>query len=309
MNLKHSVLVITYRQEAFIGSCLDSILSQSTMPYEVIIADDCSPDGTWDIVQQYATRYPRIIRTYRNEHNLGVFGNFNQLISKFSGDLINIIAGDDMLPQGILGKYDQFVAEKGLDCRDPFVIYTNSIVLKPDGSRIFKNNRACFREDMFEVGTIHCMWSWDTGMSAGLLETMQHGIRLDLGYQADLLWHIEKIVNSERSYFMDEVGYVYRANAGVSVATGYKEHLESKRKVVSEIYRQYPEKITPRIRRYFEFDDSWLLYNAVPSWKTYWNFIGHYVRFGHFPHGSIHRNPLKVLLPIWAKRMLKKMSY
>lgn len=307
MNPRHTILLITYRQASTIEACLDSIFSQSVAPYEVVIADDCSPDNTWDIIQHYASKFPTIIKAIRHPQNLGVFGNFNELIKCVSGDFVNIVAGDDLLPQGILEKYNYFIEKHHLNCNDSFVIYTNSLVLKPDGEMIFKNNKINFKEDMFEAGVEQGMWSWDTGMSAGLMRRMQEGIRTDLGYQADLLWHLKKAVNSDNSYFMDEIGYIYRANVGVSVGTKYQKHLESKRLVVAEIMRQFPDRITPKVKRYFEFDDSWMLYNAQPSFRTYCNFVKHYFNYGRFPQGNIHHNPFKVLLPMWAKNIIKKL--
>ena len=302
MQIRHSILVISYAQEDLIADCLDSILNQSVSPYEVIVIDDCSPDRTWEVIESYALNNP-VIKVHRNRHNLGVFGNFNKIIKLATGDFVNIVAGDDLLPSGILEKYNEFIAAKQLDCNTPFQVFTNSLVLKPDGSRIFKNNQVNFQKNMFEICVFHCFWSWDTGISIGLLRKMD-GIREDLGYQADLLWHIDKVINSSDNLFLNEVGYIYRANVGVSVATKYKEHLQSKRKVVSEIFRKYPEYVTPKIQKYLEFDDLWIAYNARPSFRTYCSFLLGYLHNMPFRKNSIHRNPCKVLLPIWLKNII-----
>lgn len=305
MRPHHSILLITYRQESMIGGCLDSILSQSEKPYEIVVADDCSPDGTWNIVERYVAKYPGIIRAYQNEKNLGVFGNLNKLVKQATGDFVNIIAGDDMLPEGILEKYGNFIEEHGLNCNDAFVIHTNSEVLKPDGKRVFKDNSSNFQENMFEVCALHCFWGWDTGLSIGLMNRL--GItRQDMGYQADLLWNFEKAAKADKHYFMNEVGYIYRANVGVSVATKYIEHLESKRHVVDQICKQFSNRITPRMKRYFEFDDTWMEYNAYPSLKTYCRFVRAYIKNYPFPKNNIHHNPTKVLMPIWMKHIVKK---
>lgn len=57
-----SVYLITYNHERYIRQALDSILSQKTdFAYEVIVHDDASTDGTTEIVQEYAQKYPEII--------------------------------------------------------------------------------------------------------------------------------------------------------------------------------------------------------------------------------------------------------
>ena len=46
-NMKISIVICTYNGAKFLGEQLDSIVSQSLSPYEVIAQDDGSSDGTW----------------------------------------------------------------------------------------------------------------------------------------------------------------------------------------------------------------------------------------------------------------------
>ena len=71
-TLKHTVLMVTYNQQDLLPIALDSLLSQSVLPYEIIISDDCSTDNTWDIIMVYSQKYPKLIKPIRNEKNLGV---------------------------------------------------------------------------------------------------------------------------------------------------------------------------------------------------------------------------------------------
>ena len=66
MNNQNDILVsicsITYNQAPYIRQCLDGFLIQKTsFKYEIIIHDDCSTDGTADIVREYAEKYPNIL--------------------------------------------------------------------------------------------------------------------------------------------------------------------------------------------------------------------------------------------------------
>ena len=56
-----SILVISHNQKDKLRRCLQSILAQ-LLPFEheIIISDDASEDGTWELAQEYATRYPQI---------------------------------------------------------------------------------------------------------------------------------------------------------------------------------------------------------------------------------------------------------
>ncbi len=95
-NKKVSVVVATYNQEKYIGHTLESIVTQKVnFEYEVIVGDDCSPDGTADVVRKYAEQYPDIIVPILREKNLGMGGNTADLTMRAQGDYIAFIEGDD----------------------------------------------------------------------------------------------------------------------------------------------------------------------------------------------------------------------
>lgn len=63
MSIALSILVISHNQREFISRCLDSILRQKlSVSYEVIVSDDRSTDGTWEIIEDYVRRYPGIVK-------------------------------------------------------------------------------------------------------------------------------------------------------------------------------------------------------------------------------------------------------
>src|SRR5262245_28745083 len=66
-----TVLVMTYNHQRFIGQALDAALAQRTdFPYEVVISEDCSTDGTRETVMEYARRYPDKIRLLLSPANV-----------------------------------------------------------------------------------------------------------------------------------------------------------------------------------------------------------------------------------------------
>lgn len=95
-----SVLSITYNQAPFIRQCLDGILAQHRdFPIEIIIHDDCSTDGTDEIIRSYAERYPDIIRSYfenENQYSKGVNGLFATFcMPHVKGRYVAVCEGDD----------------------------------------------------------------------------------------------------------------------------------------------------------------------------------------------------------------------
>lgn len=95
-RIKISVGVITYNQESTIRQTLDSILAQKgDFVLELVIGEDCSPDGTYAICADYAKRYPNMVKLLPNTHNLGIMANFARVMRACTGDYIGICAGDD----------------------------------------------------------------------------------------------------------------------------------------------------------------------------------------------------------------------
>jgi glycosyltransferase involved in cell wall biosynthesis len=93
---KVSVFILTYNHAAWIAQAIESALMQEArFSVEILIADDCSTDGTRAIVQEYARRRPDAIRTFLPERNLGVAGIWLQAARRCRGEYVAILEGDD----------------------------------------------------------------------------------------------------------------------------------------------------------------------------------------------------------------------
>jgi glycosyltransferase involved in cell wall biosynthesis len=80
-----SVTVTTYQQATYIGACLDSILMQKTdFPFEIIIGDDGSTDGTGKICIQYAEKYPDKIRLFIRDRSTSHYESVDRIL-RFNG--------------------------------------------------------------------------------------------------------------------------------------------------------------------------------------------------------------------------------
>lgn len=99
-----SVCVITYNHAPYIRECLDSILMQETdFPFEIIIGEDNSTDGTRDICKEYADKHQDKIRLFlrRPDQKIKVNGkktfhfNFIEVLNAAIGDYIAFCEGDD----------------------------------------------------------------------------------------------------------------------------------------------------------------------------------------------------------------------
>lgn len=109
--MKVSVCCITYNQSRFIGQAIESILSQNfNEKMELVIADDCSSDGTREILLTFKQKYPEQIKLILHEKNIGVVKNFKVGLDNCSGEYIAICEGDDYwIDENKLTKQVQFL--------------------------------------------------------------------------------------------------------------------------------------------------------------------------------------------------------
>lgn len=95
---KVSVAMITYNHARYIAQAVESVLAQRTsFPYEIVIGDDCSTDGTGEILVSLQARFPDKIRLIRHPVNLGLLGKKN-LVATFAecrGGYLAYLEGDD----------------------------------------------------------------------------------------------------------------------------------------------------------------------------------------------------------------------
>ena len=66
-----SVVIVTYNHQKYIREALDSVLMQKTdFEYEIILSDDCSTDGTTEIVKEYQRLHPKTVKLILSEKSI-----------------------------------------------------------------------------------------------------------------------------------------------------------------------------------------------------------------------------------------------
>jgi hypothetical protein len=68
---------------------------QTLRPFEIIVCDDHSTDNSWEIICEYATRYPDLVRAHRHHENVGGARNGDFGKRSARGDLVSWLDGDD----------------------------------------------------------------------------------------------------------------------------------------------------------------------------------------------------------------------
>lgn len=130
-----SLAIICYRQEKFVADALKSALAQTYSPLEIIVSDDCSPDGTYEVVKAVAENYsgPHKLIINRNPGNLGLAGNVNKVWELAHGELVIFQGGDDIsLPHRAIS----LVAAWQSRLPRPDLVYSAVKLIDEDGKEI-----------------------------------------------------------------------------------------------------------------------------------------------------------------------------
>lgn len=91
-----SILCLTYNHADFVVQALDSFLAQVTaFDVEIVVSDDCSSDGTVDILKHYQSRFGNRIQVLRSPVNVGVTRNFRRALNACRGKYVALCEGDD----------------------------------------------------------------------------------------------------------------------------------------------------------------------------------------------------------------------
>ena len=116
-RLKVSTVVPTYNQREFIRSALESAIMQvGDFDHEILVSDDGSTDGTLKIIEEFAYKFPNLVRSIGGPENVGISANFRNCFQQASGDFIAMLEGDDfwLHPQKLV-KQVRFL-EENRDC-------------------------------------------------------------------------------------------------------------------------------------------------------------------------------------------------
>lgn len=94
-NLLVSIALCTYNGAKYLAEQLDTLVNQTYPDIEIVVVDDCSSDDTYNILSDYAARYPQL-KVHQNETNLGYIKNFEKSISLTTGACIALADQDDI---------------------------------------------------------------------------------------------------------------------------------------------------------------------------------------------------------------------
>lgn len=146
-----SVAMATYNGEKYLEEQIESILSQTLKPAEIIICDDQSTDGTKAILEKYQRK--GYVRFFVNDQQLGFVGNFKRAVSLTNPNHYVALSDQDdiWLPPKIEAAYDIMtnIEAKG----QPAMVYSDLVLVDQDKNLL----NSSFRNELGQDTYRHCL--------------------------------------------------------------------------------------------------------------------------------------------------------
>jgi glycosyltransferase involved in cell wall biosynthesis len=95
-----TVCIPVYNTAKYIKQCIESVFAQEFKDWVLLVSDNCSTDGTWELLQEF--KHPQI-RLFRHTQNLGPIANWNFLLEKSETDYVCFLGSDDYFYPNHLG--------------------------------------------------------------------------------------------------------------------------------------------------------------------------------------------------------------
>ena len=169
-----SVCVLTWNQADYIRQAIESVVAQAVdAKIEVLVGDDCSSDGTGEIVRAMELEFPGVVRLVRQTRQLGASRNYQTLLSLARGRFIAHLDGDDYWLPGKLQKQIDFMRADSI-CN---AVYTNARVVDIQGKDLGLFNNAA--NHIFDLSSLLVRGNF-LNMSSMLFRASQKDLLLDI---------------------------------------------------------------------------------------------------------------------------------
>ena len=297
-NQSVSIIIPVYNVAPHLENCLDSIISQTFKNLEIIIINDCSTDGSGDIIKKYSEKDTRL-KIINFEKNTGLGNARNTGLKAACGKYVVFVDGDDWIDKNHIEILHNAIEKNGCDLIMA-THYTFDNTTKK--IKLFKQKKEFYNMPIDSVSqkqkvlTLRMIWSvWNKIYDRNFL--LKNDIYFKTNKMEDILFIYEVILKSAGFTFIKDATYYYRINRKNSIMSNKTDRIYNCIKAASEVkkflksqnlFETYKKSFYPYIALLFaaEFEVSSLssghlakissiikrvFFNAmdIPFYKTY----------------------------------------
>lgn len=270
-----SIIVPTYNAEKSICRCIDSILNQKDVEFELIIVDDGSSDGTAQLCQKYKELGNVKFITKENE---GVSSARNEGLRIAEGEYIMFVDSDDYISEDLsFHLYEEIQHGYDMVISGIYSIYENAIYKKE--RFIGVNEKIIIDEsvsekicDLLEVGLTNPPFA--RLYRRELINDIWFDKGVNLG--EDLLFNLECYKKNIKISVIPYGGYYYIQTTG-SITHSFNENTHTQQLLLYRALYEFGDKIDNKEKFYTlinsiyyleTMDCLWLLYNSDRSYAV-----------------------------------------
>lgn len=220
-----SIIVPVHGVEGFLRETLESILAQELSSYEVIIINDCSPDGSQRIIDEFATKHKEF-RGIQLTENIGLGRARNLGFKEAKGKYVTCIDSDDAYEPNVLGKAIQLADDEACD----FVIMNHARtwwwgkyaknLMTPRLEKLAPIAET--EEDIAELFD-NLIVAWNKVFRRSFLE--DHGLKNGDGYYEDVSLSYPALARANRVGILPDVAVRYRQREGSILLSADPRHM------------------------------------------------------------------------------------
>ncbi|MEV3855411.1 CDP-glycerol glycerophosphotransferase family protein [Streptomyces sp. NPDC050095] len=226
-----TLVVPVYNVQAYLPECLESVLDQDFTDIEVIAVDDCSPDRSGAVLDEFAARDERL-RVIHLTENVGLGRARNAGLEQATGDYVLFLDSDDTLAPGSL----RAIADRLAATDDPDVLVYDYERTYWDGEAKRNQKAELLRTegtaDVFSLADRPELLDllqivWNKAYRRAFVEDA--GLTFPPGYYEDAPWTFGALISAERITVLDRVcvRYRQRREGGNILSTVSRKHFDA----------------------------------------------------------------------------------
>ncbi|ATL28157.1 bifunctional glycosyltransferase/CDP-glycerol:glycerophosphate glycerophosphotransferase [Streptomyces formicae] len=225
---RFSVIVPVYKVQAYLHECLESVLAQSFTDLELIAVDDCSPDASGALIDEFAALDPRVKAVHLKE-NVGLGMARNAGMERATGEYLIFLDSDDTLTPGAL----HAISDRLKQTDEPDVLvydyartyWSGEAVRNQFAGQLHEEGQAPFRladrPGLLKV----LMVAWNKAHRRDFIE--REGFTFPTGYYEDTPWTYPILMAAGSLATLDRVCVHYRQRRqGNILGTTSRKHFD-----------------------------------------------------------------------------------
>ncbi len=238
------IVIPVYNASKTIVKCLDSLKNQTFEDWQALCIDDCSTDGSFKVLCEYAKTEPRV-RVMQNQSNLGASGARNKLLELADAEYIMFVDGDDSIEPDMLKTMYDF-AKNGFDVVQSGFVYDfeNGKSIVPNGA-FKRDTELCGKR----IKKVYLKMSCGINMNHVCMKLIRreviNGIRFDESMKTgeDLVFCTQMFENVDSYKFINKPFYRYfrsqnsLTGGGLGFKYKWKANIKAQNKIKQSMRR------------------------------------------------------------------------